>query len=93
MIIVKDQKYVGKLDEEIGVINDLTLCTFAMVMTNSGPAEACLLRKLGSLDLAANSTIDIMTIDLDHDTDIYRDYVKLTTGVSIASANSMPHVQ
>lgn len=89
MIFSKVHCFVGKMDEDTMIVNGLVMCSFIMAQTNQGPVQLVGLRKLGKMDMSMSTGVDLV-IDLEPDSDVYMDYVRLTTGVKIETAMSMP---
>jgi hypothetical protein len=79
MVMVGEKTFVGKLQED-GSIENACLCTFAVVPVQNGVGQLAILRKLGTLPSSETNIYDVM-IDLETDTDIYAEYVRLTTGI------------
>ncbi len=88
MIFAKGNCFVGKFDKNTNIVSGLVMCSFTTAMSQNGPLQFLGMRKLGSMNLNANDVDNV--IDLENDSDVYRDYVKLTTGVQVQPAGSMP---
>ncbi|HCJ52693.1 MAG TPA: hypothetical protein DHV25_03140 [Candidatus Kerfeldbacteria bacterium] len=82
MVMVGEKTFVGKLQED-GSIENACLCTFAVVPVQNGVGQLAILRKLGKISSFPPSILDNydLMIDLETDTDIYAEYVRLTTGI------------
>jgi hypothetical protein len=77
--------FIGK--QKNGKIENICMVTFTPVNTANGPVQLAFMNKVGTME---NSEAMFPLIGMDRDSNLYRDYLKLTTGIDIAGPGAIP---
>lgn len=83
MILMGERTLVAKLKED-GSMGSVCLCTFVTVPMRDSVGQLAILRKIGNAPLG-NFVSDYSMIDVDTDTDIYAEFIRLTSGIETAT--------